>query len=91
MGDTKIQVSAILPLSANLSRVQLIQVVVNELHTCSEVSLVEFIRNVPPEGSKLASLLDGGMQEGYGVQEWFPLGKVGVVQLLLCDACICPL
>lgn len=77
--------------SACLSWIQLIQVVVNELHACCEVSLVEFVWNVPPEGSKLASLLDCGVQEGYSIEEWLPLGKVGVVQLFLSDAGICSL
>ena len=57
--------------------------VLDELNSGVEVSLVELIGDVPADGAKLASLLHGGVQEGYAVQHGLPHGHVAVLQLFL--------
>lgn len=63
--------------------VDIIKMVLDELHGGVEVSLVELIGDVPANGSKLASLLHGGVEEGNTVQHGLPHGHVAVLQLLL--------
>ena len=45
----------------HLLNVHVIQVVLDELHTCSEVRLVELVGDVPSKWPKLTSLLYSGM------------------------------
>ena len=67
----------------HLLQVQGIQHVHHVLCACVIISLVVLVGDVPTQRAKLASLLHCGMQEGYAVEQWLPLGQVGVVQLLL--------
>lgn len=43
------------------------------LHADSKVGLIEFIRNIPPKRSELASLLNNGMEEAETKQQFPPL------------------
>ena len=70
--------------------INIIEMVLDELHAGRKVSLVEFVRDVPAQGTELPSLLDGSVQEGHCVKHWLPLVEVGDVQLFLCDAGISP-
>ena len=58
----------------NLLYIHIIEVVLDKLHTCSKVSLVELIGDVPAKGPKLTPLLHSGVQEGHGVEHGPPLG-----------------
>lgn len=64
-------------------QVKTVQQVHDVLGAGVEVSLVVFVRDVPAEGTKLASLLHGGVEEGHGVVHGLPLREVGEVQSLL--------
>ena len=56
-----------------------------------EVGSVEFIRNVPAEGPKLAAFLEHRVQEGNRIEHCGPGKVVGVVQGVLGDVRIRPL
>ena len=65
--------------------------VLDELYAGCEVSLVELVGDIPPQGAELASLLHGGVKEGHGKEQGLPLRHGAVVQLLLSEAHIGPL
>ena len=65
--------------------------VLYELYAGGEVRLVELVGDVPAQGSKLASLLHGGVEEGHCKECRLPLGHGAVVQLLLGQADVGPL
>ena len=56
-----------------------------------EVRSVEFIRDVPSKGSKLATLLEHRVQEGDRIEHGGPGKVVGVVQGVLGDVRVRPL
>lgn len=65
--------------------------VLDELDSGCEIRLVEFVRNVPSNRTKLPSLLNGCMEEGDNIKEWLPLQHVADVKLVLRDQSIGPL
>ena len=71
--------------------VQIIQMILHKLYSCSKVRLVELVWNVPAYGTKLPSLLHGGMKESDSVERRLPLGHVTNVQLILSDQTVCTL
>ena len=66
-------------------QVHVIQVVLHKLDHGCEVSLVELVRDVPPQWAKLPPLLHCGVDEGHPIQHGLPLCKVADLQLLLAD------
>ena len=63
--------------------IDVIKMVLNKLHRRRQISGVEFIRDIPTQRPKLASLLHNGVQESCCVQHWFPLRHVGHIKLIL--------
>lgn len=61
--------------------------VLDELHSGIKVRLIEFIRDVPPQRTKLAPLLDSGVQESHGIQHGLPLGPGAHIQQVLAHTC----
>ena len=76
------------PSKSYLLDVHIVQVILDKLDTGVEVGRVEFIRNVPAEGPKLASLLDDCVQERDPKQHGLPLGHAADVQEVLGHACV---
>ena len=68
---------------ADLLDVDVVQVVLDELHSRRQVGRVELVRDVPAQRAELAPLLHDGVQERRGVQHRLPLRHVGHVQLVL--------
>lgn len=56
--------------------IHVIQMVLDKLDAGIEVRCVEFVWNVPSQGTKLSPFLDNGMQEGNTKQHRFPLWHV---------------
>ena len=61
------------------------------MRTGIEVSLVVLVGDVPAKRTKLASLLDSGVEESHSVIHGLPLGEVGILQVLLSGVGIGPL
>ena len=57
--------------------------VLHELYGGSEVSRVELVWNIPPDGPELTSFLHGCVEECYCIEHRFPLVHVGVIQGIL--------
>lgn len=57
--------------------------VLNKLYAGIEVGSVEFVGNVPSQGSELPPLLNHCVHEGHSVQHGLPLRHVGNVQEVL--------
>ena len=72
-------------------RINVIEMVHDELGAGCEVCSVEFIRDVPTKGPKLAAFLEHRVQEGNGIEHCGPGKVVGVVQGVLGDVRIRPL
>ena len=72
-------------------QIEVIEYIHDILRAGVEVSLVVFVGDVPAEWSKLASLLDRGVQEGHCVEHWLPLREIGVVDGLLARVGVGPL
>ena len=68
---------------AHLLWVHVVQVVLHELDRSCEVGLVELVRDVPANRSKLAALLHRRVEEGDGVQHGLPLLHVAHLELVL--------
>ena len=66
-----------------LSRVDVIQVVLNELDGGAEITLIELVRDVPADRAELSPFLNRGMQERYAVQHRLPLHHVCDVEQFL--------
>jgi len=71
-----------------LLRVEVVEVVLDELYSGSEVGLVELVRYVPADRSELASLLDGRVKEGDRVEQRLPLRHGHDVDEILADDAI---
>lgn len=76
---------------SNLSRIDIVQVVLDELYGGAEIRLVELIGDVPADWTKLPALLHGGMEEGDPVQHWLPLHHVRYIKQFLVNETICTL
>lgn len=63
--------------------VHVIQMVLNKLYAGIEVGSVEFVGNVPSQGSELPPLLHYCVHEGHSIQHGLPLRHVGNVQEVL--------
>ena len=63
-----------------LSRVDVVEMVLDELYGGAEVGLIELVRDVPADWSKLPAFLHGRVEEGDAVQHRLPLHHVGDVQ-----------
>ena len=57
--------------------------VLNKLYAGIEVGSIEFVRNVPSQGSELPPLLHYCVHEGHSIQHGLPLRHVGNVQEVL--------
>ena len=57
--------------------------VLNKLYAGVEVGSVEFVGNVPSQGSELPPLLHHCVHEGHSIQHGLPLRHVGNVQEVL--------
>jgi hypothetical protein len=74
--------------SLYLFDIHVVKVVLHKLHAGIEVSGIEFIWNVPSQGSKLPSLLDHGVHEGHTIQHGLPLRHVGNIEEILAKSSV---
>ena len=65
--------------------------VLYELYTSREVSLIELIGYIPTQWPILPPLLYCSVEEGHCIKDWLPLGQVTDVKLFLTYASIRPL
>ena len=63
--------------------IHIVEVILYKLDAGVEISRVELVGNIPPEGTEFPAFLHGGMQEGHTVQHGFPLRHVGDVEEVL--------
>lgn len=60
----------------HLLGINVVQMILYELHSSSEIRLVELVWDVPSDWSKLSPLLYSGMKESNSIQNWLPLWQV---------------
>lgn len=66
-----------------LFNVHVIEVVLDKLHRCVEVSLIELIGDVPSQRPIFPPLLYGAVEKGHSVQHRLPLHHVADIQKVL--------
>lgn len=57
--------------------------ILKKQHAGQPIRRIEFVWNIPTQGTKLSSLLHNGMQEGDGVHQRYVLPSIRVVQQVL--------